>query len=360
MQQSMRTLVSAAALTVLMLPLTAQTNTQTATASTNSSTLEQPAQPTPPPRADEITESERVRLIFAAVENGDTRMTDTLANNSVYYRHNDQGETALTQAILQEDVDMVRLLCRKAVINLKNEAGETPLTLAIKQGHTEIIALVMQRAKAALKNDLDETPLWLAIENGDLFIAQKLIDKGARVNHLSKGETPVFQALRTRQLDMLALLIKNDADPSRTNIDQEIPLFWAVRDKQYDMARILLNRSQQPYEDANWKNQIGQPLLTRAVEQNQYDMVKLLIEYGAQVNTTDHLDNTPLHTAAKLGYSPLADLLISSGADPASLNMLGETARDIAAHEGHQDVLNLFSVREKGGKSSFAASYDKQ
>lgn len=309
--------------------------------------------------AKSLKESERVRLIFEAVEAGDTEMTDTLANALTYYRHNEQGETALTQAIVQGNADMVRMLTRKAVINLKNQAGETPLTLAIKQGDAEIIALVMQRAKASLKNDQDETPLWLAIENGDLFIAQKLIDKGARVNHLSRGETPIFQAIRTNQLSMLALLIKNGADPSQPNQEEVIPLSLTVQNDQNDLAKVLLRKSHQPVIDANWKNAIGEPLLVQAVKNNNPDMVRLLLENGAQSNETDHLDNTALHMAAKLGYRSVAQVLLENGADTQSRNMLGETPRQLAAGAGHQELLDLFSLRPKGGDSSFVSSYDR-
>jgi ankyrin repeat protein len=308
----------------------------------------------------DLSFSERTRLIFNAIESGDIDMADTLANSSVYYRHNEEGETALTQAIVNSDVDMVRMLTKRAVINLKNQKGETPLTLAIKQGNTEIIALVMHRAKAALKNDMDETPLWLAIDHGDLFIAQKLIEKGARINHKSRGETAVFQAVRTGQLNMLALLIKNGANPSLANEEGFIPLQVAVTQQKINMAKVLLNRSMQPFEDANWKNAIGEPLLVQAVENNDYEMVRLLLVHGAQTNYANHMDNTPLHLAADLGYKRIASLLLEHGADPASTNMLGETAREMAESKGHNDLLDIFSMTEKGTTSSFAASYEKR
>ncbi len=335
---------------------------------TNSATESTDAIEVPPVTEEEesavpgkdISFSERTRLIFSAIESGDIDMADTLANSRVYYRHNEEGETALTQAIVNSDVDMVRMLTKRAVINLKNQDGETPLTLAIKQGNTEIIALVMHRAKAALKNDLDETPLWLAIDHGDLFIAQKLIDKGARVDHKSKGETSVFQAVRTDQLNMLALLIKNGANPSLANAEGLIPLQVAVTSQKINMAKILLNRSMQPYEDANWKNAIGEPLLVQAVENNDYEMVRLLLSHGAQTNYADHMDNTPLHMAANLGYKRIASLLLEHGADPASTNMLGETARQMAESKGHQELLDIFSMTGKGTTSSFASSYDQR
>lgn len=307
-----------------------------------------------------LSNNERTKLIFNAIENGDIDMADTLANAMVYYRHNEHGETALTQAILARDEKMVRMLTKKAVINLKNKSGETPLTLAVKEGQPEIIALILHRAKASLKNDHDETPLWLAVGNGDLFIAQKLIDKGARVDHQSKGETPVFQAVRSDQLHMLALLIKNGANPSIPNQDGLIPLGLAIAEGKVNMAKILLNKSAQPFEDANWKNTIGEPLLVEAVRQESLDLVRLLLIHGAQTNYADHMDNTPLHLAAAIGNKEIAALLLQHGADPASTNMLGETAREMAKTKGHESLLDLFSQFGDEPTHSFAASYDEK
>ncbi len=110
-----------------------------------------------------LTEAELTQKVFDAINAQDSLQLKPLLNALMYYRHNEAGETALTQAIVNNDPIMVRLLVREAVINLKNKAGETPFTLALKQGNQEIIDLVSQRAKTGLKNDKDESPLMLTI-----------------------------------------------------------------------------------------------------------------------------------------------------------------------------------------------------
>ena len=126
--------------------------------------------------------------IFDLIANGQVEEVKEMLRDSVdYYAHDKNGETALTLAIQNDDVDMVKLLVKDAVINMKNEEGETPLTLAIKKGNPEIIKLVCRRAKGSLKNNMGQTPLYLAVEREDLFLVEELIQKGANVNRKSNG-----------------------------------------------------------------------------------------------------------------------------------------------------------------------------
>jgi len=89
-------------------------------------------------------EKEVIPPMFDLISSGDLTAVKKLKRDSIdYYRHNSEGETMLTLAIKNEDIDMVKLLVEDAVINMKNEEGETPLTLAIKQQNPEIIKLVV-------------------------------------------------------------------------------------------------------------------------------------------------------------------------------------------------------------------------
>jgi ankyrin repeat protein len=292
---------------------------------------------------EKMSEEERSKYLFDAIEEQDQQQTQRLVWSMAYYDHDENGETALTKAITQQNVEIVRFLSQKAVINLKNKAGETPLTLAVKQNHREIIEMVAERAKAAYKNDLDEAPLWLAVENGDLQIIQLLLDKGARIDLHSRGATPVSRAVETSKLPVLALLLKNGANPSKADKDGILPLAKAVETDQVIIAKMLLKKSTQPRKDANWKSEIGEPLLHRAIARKQETMVRLLLEYGAETNAVNYFDNNSLHVAAEAGAANLVSLLLENGADPQAENMMGETPEDLARAKNRGTVLQVFS-----------------
>lgn len=71
----------------------------------------------------------------------------------------------------------------------------------------------------------------------------------------------------------------------------------------------------------------GNSPLSAATYQQRLDVVKLLIERGADVNQGDNAGFTPLHLAAALGYPEVARVLLEAGADPNALTSESAGAR---------------------------------
>ncbi|NWU02541.1 MYPT2 phosphatase, partial [Urocynchramus pylzowi] len=77
------------------------------------------------------------------------------------------------------------------------------------------------------------------------------------------------------------------------------------------------------------------------------DMVKFLVENGANVNQQDNEGWTPLHAVASCGYLNIAEYLISHGANVAAVNSEGEVPSDIAEEAAMKDLL-LEQVKKQG------------
>jgi uncharacterized protein len=69
-----------------------------------------------------------------------------------------------------------------------------------------------------------------------------------------------------------------------------------------------------------------------------FDVIKTLLEHGAEVNTRQEESFVALHYAAEDGQLELVELLLQHGADPTIATNTGETARDLALKNGHQQV----------------------
>jgi len=296
-----------------------------------------------PSKWDKLKDDKKIRFLFAAVERGDVELAQTMLPdvNLPFYQYNNEGETLLTVAINAGQYEMVKWLCEDAVINLKNEDGETPLTLALKAKNKGIIDLVLQRAKADLPNDQDETPLMLAVSYGyEPAFLKQLTDLGANPNRLSNGVSPLSRAVEKENIASAAMLIRNGADPSIANKNGIIPLYQAVKMDHAVLAGVLLHRSSQPGEDANWKTPIGETLTNMAVAQQNTAMLRVLVERGANVNTVDYLENTPLHLAAERGMADAVAILLENGAFVDAINIMGVTPIMAAAQRGHDDLAN--------------------
>lgn len=290
-----------------------------------------------------LEEPELTKLVFETVNSGDTNAIKPMLKALLYYRHNEAGETVLTQAIVNNDAAMVRVLVRDAVINLKSKTGETPLTLALKKGNPEIIKWVAQRAKAGLKNDNGEAPIMLALEKNDLYLLQTLINKGADVNTRSTGVTAIARATELNDLQTVALLLRNGADPSIANANGEIPLYIAVS-KGYDViSGVLLHKSKQQDKDANWNNKLGEPLLNRAAFLGNERIMKILLDYGANPTALDNMENTALHIAAEKGYTDLVKIMLDKGAPVDQPNLIGTTPIMAAAQNSHSELAKILA-----------------
>ena len=100
-----------------------------------------------------------------------------------------------------------------------------------------------------------------------------------------------------------------------------------------ERVRQLLAAGVSPDEDAG---------ITRAAYSNHEDIVRLLLESGANVNATDDLDNTALHHAVRWGRTDIARLLLDAGADVTIDNIDGhETPLILAVWAGRTDCTRL-------------------
>lgn len=84
----------------------------------------------------------------------------------------------------------------------------------------------------------------------------------------------------------------------------------------------------------------GEPLLIKAVWKSR-DIVRMLINAGADVNAKNGNEETALIKAAGKKYPDIVKLLINAGADVNVTDNLGKTALDYAQEWGNDEIVTL-------------------
>lgn len=220
--------------------------------------------------------------------------------------------TALIIAAARDAVGMVQdLIEAGADLYATDATGITALELARRHQHPEVIAL-LETATAKQPRKADPgADLIFAAEKGDSALVKQLLAAGADPNQRdsrprSKGFTPLMLAARAGCREtVLALLdgganlaLKDDADPgsdSGFNFLLSEGGFEDLLEAGFSMYRTVLH----------W-----------AAEKGNAEIIRLLIERGADVNAPDRAKLTPLHMAAGIGALETVRHLLKAGADP--------------------------------------------
>ena len=123
---------------------------------------------------------------------------------------------------------------------------------------------------------------------------------------------------------------------------QSTPLYQAAWHGYTDVVKVLLDGGAEPDKP----NCAGYtPLHVVAFSfsnKGRTDVVKLLLDGGAQPNKENHNNGmTPLSIAAEFGHKEMIQLLLERGADPYKTDRWGRTPLHFALRWGHKEVEEL-------------------
>ncbi|KAN0136205.1 Ankyrin repeat-containing domain protein [Lactarius tabidus] len=210
--------------------------------------------------------------------------------------------------------EIVRILLENgADVNAKNETYSTPLHRASLLGSAESIRLLLEyNADITARDSSHITPLHHA--SSWTNSVQLLINHGADVTAQEKtGSTPLHLSSSLGSAKVVQLLIEHGADVTAQNKTQSTPLHLASSCVSFTASSFLIHLR----ADVNaqkYHNILGHK--ERSIARTE--IVRLLIEHGADVTAQDEAYSTPLHLAASEGSAETVGLLIEHGADVAA------------------------------------------
>lgn len=180
------------------------------------------------------------------------------ANETTLNAYNENGDTILTRAIIDKNVDMVNKLMELSEVNFNlpdRKYGYPPIYLAAHQGNLALVLSLLSHPPVLINQlfgDPGECALGIAIQNNYLDIAQVLIQAGADVNKVSAEDlTPLMLACLVPSLEGVKLLLENGADVSFRNIHNKSALTFANEYGYVDIGDHLCSVGANPL-DLGW------------------------------------------------------------------------------------------------------------
>ena len=305
---------------------------------------------------------EGVTPLQLAATNGSATMIDRLlkAGADVNAPLSAGGDTALMMAARTGKTDAIRVLVEAGGnVNAKESwGGTTALMWAVSEGHADAARLLIGagadvnarsnyvaaangrgfegRTPVASRTDpkAEEfasgwlTPLTLAAREGDVEMARVLVSANADINAAAgDGKTALAVAIFNGNYDVASFLVDNKADVNKADAQRFTPLFWSVDRRNMETApnfpwmvtadpmpliRKMLDAGANPNAVVNntprARMREGSPrivfatALMRAAFAGDLDLVKLLLERGADPKIISKDSETMLSAAAGLAF----------------------------------------------------------
>lgn len=199
---------------------------------------------------------------------------------------NSEAVSQFLQAADNGDLSQMQVLMATGVdINATNRQGRTAITLAsLKQRYECVEYLIAHGADINKQDQTCFNPFLLACLNNDLRLLRITLKANPDLNCLSRfGGVGLTPACEKGHLDIVReLLLHTEININHTNFVGWTPLLEA----------IVLNDG----------------------GATQQEIVRLLLEHGANPHMTDKYGKTPLTLAQEKGYTDIARLLVAAGA----------------------------------------------
>ena len=177
-----------------------------------------------------------------------------------------------------------------------------------------------------------------AAENGHLEVVKLLLANNADVNVEDEDtSTPLHAAAQHGHLEVVKLLLAKNADVNAVEIYKSTPLHYAAENGHLEVVKLLLANN----ADVNAVDNCTNTPLYDAAWHGHLEVVKLLLVNKANVNAVDKCTRTPLHYAAWRGHLEVVKLLLENHANVNAVNGNANTPLHKAAENGHLEVVKV-------------------
>jgi ankyrin repeat protein len=168
------------------------------------------------------------------------------------------------------------------------------------------------------------TPLHLAAANGDESLVRQLISSGADINALYENCPPVWSAIYHGHTSIVRMILSAGGThivPFRSVFPVENSLIVAIKSGKPEIVRLLIEYGVDVNEDQiQWGSAIGFVVAGPRGEDMEYEgkrteMARMLLDAGAEIDECDDYGGKPGTYAATYGHVEILKMLLDRGLD---------------------------------------------
>lgn len=225
--------------------------------------------------------------------------------------------------------------------------GRTALHIAAREGYFEIVKeLLEDNAEIEVFDEHFQTPFHHAIISGKIDIVKYLFEKGASFKIQDKYKmTPLAYSARHGQLEILKFLIDHDADFNMPDRNGITPFEHAAKNGYLDIVIYLHEKG----ANIHASDKFGMTAFSWAAKSGHLNVLQYLKkEHDVDVNQTDIFNMTPLQIAVKAHKWEVVKLLVEWRADLNISDQNGVTALKRTEIAGKWDIYVL--LKDAGAK----------
>ncbi|KAM7123377.1 transient receptor potential cation channel subfamily A member 1 isoform 2-T2 [Ciconia maguari] len=250
-------------------------------------------------------------------------------NRSGLTKVDELNATPLHHAAEGGQIELMQLIIDDSsceVLNVMDSSGNTPLHWATKKNQVESVSLLLSRgANPNILNSNMMAPLHMAVQSLHNEIVKILVQHSSTDVNLEgeAGNTPIIVACYKDNPEALTLLIENGGKICKPNKTGCMPIHAAAFSGAKTCMEILLKKGEELGHSAkthiNFTNNGKCSPLHLAVQSGDLEMIKMCIEFGAQIDLKQNEKCTALHFAATQGATEIVKLMMSSYAGEESI-----------------------------------------
>jgi ankyrin repeat protein len=188
-------------------------------------------------------------------------------------------------------------------------------------------------------DDAGRTLLHVSVAKGDAETVERLLKLGADPRQTDvNGQSPLYAAVAAKNTALVDLLVQYGATFRNEDTAGFSPLAWAI-DQNADVAFVEHLRAQGA--ELDFQGESGRAALMAAADANNIPALTWLLENNVPLDGVDAAGSTALHHAAGKGAHEVMKLLLDHGADPLVRNAQIKTALHIAAERGDEEAADM-------------------